>query len=62
MAIGAQIEENLSRALNLFSQANLNVSSVSVLFAHFRFCEYNFYSCFLVCSSYYPCLGTRVTG
>ena len=61
-AIRAQIEENLSRALNLFLQANLNVSCVSVLFAHFRFCEYNFYSCFLICSSCYPCHGTRVIG
>jgi len=62
MAIGAQIEENLSRALNRFSQSNLNVNSVSVLFVHFRYYGYNFHSCFVVYSSYCPCRGTRVTG
>ena len=61
IAIGAQIEEHLSRALNLFSQANCNVNNMSVLFAHFRFDEYNFHSCFLVCSSCCPCHGIRAT-
>jgi hypothetical protein len=37
IAIGAQIEEDHSRALNLLSRMHRDVNSVSVLFAHFWF-------------------------
>ena len=62
MAIGAQIEEDLSRALNLFSRENRDVNSVSILFAYFRFRAYDFHSHLFIYSSCCPCRGTRVTG
>jgi hypothetical protein len=62
ITIGAQIEENHSRALSLFSQENFNVNNVSVLFAHFWFSAYNSHSCFFVYSSCCPCCGTRAPG
>ena len=51
MAIGAQIEEDLSRALNLFSRVNRVVNSVSGMFSYFRFCAYDFHSHFFIYSS-----------
>ena len=62
IAIGAQIEENLSRALGLFSQVNFNVNNVSVLFARFRFHVHNSHSCFFICGSCCTCRGTRASG
>ena len=62
MAIGAQIEEDLSRALNLFSRANRDVNSVSALFAYFRFRVHDFHSHFFIYSSCCPCRGTRAIG
>ena len=45
MAVGGQIEEGLSRIVDLFSKAYHDSSSVSVLFVHFRYCEFAFLSC-----------------
>ena len=47
MAIGAQIEEDLSWTLNLLSRTHRDVNSVSALFAHFRFYAYDFLLMFL---------------
>ena len=47
MAIGCQIEEGLSRVMDLFSQAYHNASNVCVLFAHSRYYKYVSLICFL---------------
>ena len=63
MAVGGQIEEGLSRIVDLFSKAYHDSSSVSVLFVHFRYCEFSFLSCLFtrlpIYSNCCPCRGRR---
>ena len=66
MAVGGQIEEGLSRIVDLFSKVYHDSSNVSVLFVHFRYCEFAFLSCLFTrlptCSNSCPCRGRRVKG
>jgi hypothetical protein len=63
MAVGGQIEEGLSRIVDLFSKAYHDSSNVSVLFVHFRYCEFAFLSCLFtrlpIYSNCCPCRGRR---
>ena len=66
MAVGGQIEEGLSRVVDLFSKVYHDSSNVSVLFAHFRYYGNVFFSCFFtrlpICSNCCPCRGRRTRG
>jgi hypothetical protein len=64
MAVGGQIEEGLSRVVDLFSRAYHNASNVSVLFAHSQYYKFVFRLCVFTrlptCSNSYPCRGRRM--
>ena len=63
MVVRGQIEEGLSWIVYLFSKAYHDSSNVSVLFAHFRYCEFAFLSCLFTRLPIYsiccPCRGRR---
>ena len=66
MAVGGQIEEGLSRVMDLFLKAYHDSRNVSVPFAHSQYYKFVFCLCFFTrlptCSNSCPCRGRIMKG